>query len=112
MAFQDSADSLRSRLHLTALRPAALGVLLTAAAVLVGAIVVFAGALAPPAFEVRPASEAPAAGTPEGGAGDTAPPPAGPPPHKHHRGGAHLRPRRRRRGSAWGLRGAGGLAGR
>ena len=65
MAFQDSADSLRSRLHLTALRPAALGVLLTAAAVLVGAIVVFAGALAPPAFEVRPASETPAAGTPE-----------------------------------------------
>lgn len=92
MAFQDSADSLRSRLHLTALRPAALGVLLTAAAVLVGAIVVFAGALAPPAFEVRPASEAPAAGTPEGGAGSSAPTPEEPARIYVHVGGAVAAP--------------------
>ena len=59
MAFPDSADTLRARLHLTTPSPAALGLLLVVVAVLIGTAVILAGALAPPALEVRRADEAP-----------------------------------------------------
>lgn len=53
MAFPESAGTLRARLHLSAAHPAALGLLVVIAAILMGAAVALAGALAPPAFEVR-----------------------------------------------------------
>lgn len=63
MAFTDTADTLRSRLHITPLSPAVLGVLLAAAAALAAGGLVLATALAPPALEIRP--DANAADAPE-----------------------------------------------